>query len=121
MHVDTGDTAWLLVSAALVLFMTPGLAIFYGGMVRSKHVLTMLAQNFAVIAVVSIVWAAFAYSFAFGLSYDKIASAPISIMQPTLFDSATFVWNGDNCAKPALLSQIPPAVTTPPTNYVCAP
>ena len=66
MHVDTGDTAWLLVSAALVLFMTPGLAIFYGGMVRSKHVLTMLAQNFAVIAVVSIVWAAFAYSFAFG-------------------------------------------------------
>lgn len=61
------------------------------------------------------------YSFAFGLSYDKIASAPISTMQPTLFDSATFVWNGDNWAKPALLSQIPAAVTTPPTNYVCAP
>jgi Amt family ammonium transporter len=72
MHVDTGDTAWLLVSTALVLFMTPGLAIFYGGMVRSKHVLTMLAQNFAVIGVVSIVWAAFAYSFAFGHSNSVI-------------------------------------------------
>ena len=66
MHIDTGDTSWLLVSAALVLFMTPGLAFFYGGMVRSKHVLTMLAQNFAVIAVVSIVWFALAYSEAFG-------------------------------------------------------
>ncbi len=66
MHVDTGDTAWVLVSAALVLFMTPGLAIFYGGMVRSKHVLTMLAQNFAVIAVASLVWTFVAYSIAFG-------------------------------------------------------
>ena len=48
MHIDTGNTAWLLACAALVLFMTPGLAFFYGGMVRSKHVLAMLAQNFAV-------------------------------------------------------------------------
>ena len=66
MHIDTGDTAWLLGCTALVLFMTPGLAIFYGGMVRSKHVLAMLAQNFAVVAVVSIVWAVLAYSVAFG-------------------------------------------------------
>jgi Amt family ammonium transporter len=66
MHINTGDTSWLLVSAALVLFMTPGLAFFYGGMVRSKHVLAMLAQNFAVIAVVSVVWTALAYSLAFG-------------------------------------------------------
>jgi Amt family ammonium transporter len=63
--INAGDTAWVLVSAALVLFMTPGLAFFYGGMVRSKHVLSMLAQNFAVIAVVSLVWAAVAYSLAF--------------------------------------------------------
>jgi ammonium transporter, Amt family len=66
MHIDTGDTAWLLGCTALVLFMTPGLAIFYGGMVRSKHVLAMLAQNFAVVAVVSIVWALLAYTVAFG-------------------------------------------------------
>jgi ammonium transporter, Amt family len=65
MHVNAGDTAWVLVCTALVLFMTPGLALFYGGMVRSKHVLSMLAQNFAVIAVVSIVWALVGFSLAF--------------------------------------------------------
>jgi len=64
--VDAGDTAWVLGSAALVLFMTPGLALFYGGMVRSKHVLAMMVQNLATIAVVSVVWAVFAYSLAFG-------------------------------------------------------
>jgi len=63
--MDTGDTAWLLVCTAMVLFMTPGLALFYGGMVRSKHVLTMLAQNFAVIAVVSIVWVLVGWSLVF--------------------------------------------------------
>src|SRR3954453_19800724 len=66
MHVDAGDTAWVLGSAALVLFMTPGLALFYGGMVRSKNVLAMMVQNLATIAVVSIVWAVAAYSIAFG-------------------------------------------------------
>ncbi len=66
MHINAGDTAWLLLCTTLVLFMTPGLAFFYGGMVRSKHVLSMLAQNFAVIAVVSIVWLALAYTLAFG-------------------------------------------------------
>ncbi|MDA8385954.1 MAG: ammonium transporter, partial [Actinomycetota bacterium] len=56
MHYNAGDTAWVLVSAALVLFMTPGLAFFYGGMVRSKNVLGMLMQNFATMAVVSLIW-----------------------------------------------------------------
>jgi Amt family ammonium transporter len=65
-HVDAGNTAWVLGSAALVLFMTPGLALFYGGMVRSKHVLAMMVQNLGTIAVVSIVWAVVAYSLAFG-------------------------------------------------------
>ncbi|HWB66418.1 MAG TPA: ammonium transporter [Mycobacteriales bacterium] len=66
MHVDSGDTAWLLGSAALVLFMTPGLALFYGGMIRSKNVLAMMVANLGTIAVVSIVWAVIAYSLAFG-------------------------------------------------------
>jgi ammonium transporter, Amt family len=66
MHIDGGDTAWVLGSAALVLFMTPGLALFYGGMVRSKNVLSIMIQNFACIAVVSVVWAVAAYSLAFG-------------------------------------------------------
>jgi len=65
-QIDAGDTAWVLGSAALVLFMTPGLALFYGGMVRSKNVLAMMVQNLAAIAVVSIVWAIAAYSLAFG-------------------------------------------------------
>ncbi|HVT20185.1 MAG TPA: ammonium transporter [Mycobacteriales bacterium] len=64
--MNAGDTAWVLGSAGLVLFMTPGLALFYGGMIRSKNVLAMIIANFATIAVVSIVWALLAYSIAFG-------------------------------------------------------
>ncbi|MCU1678967.1 MAG: amtB2 [Frankiales bacterium] len=63
---DSGDTAWVLISAAMVLFMTPGLALFYAGMVRSKNALAMLLQNVTAIAVVSIVWVLAAYSLAFG-------------------------------------------------------
>jgi Amt family ammonium transporter len=64
--MDTGNTAWLLSSAALVLFMTPGLAFFYGGMVRAKNVLGMLMQNFFAMGLVSVLWAAFVFSLAFG-------------------------------------------------------
>jgi Amt family ammonium transporter len=65
-ELDSGNTAWVLVSAALVLFMIPGLALFYGGMVRAKHVLAMLMQNFFAIGLVSVLWAVVAYSLAFG-------------------------------------------------------
>ena len=54
--INSGDTAWVLASAALVLFMTPGLAFFYGGMVRSKNVLAILMQNYITIGIVSLVW-----------------------------------------------------------------
>ncbi len=64
--MDSGDTAWMLVSTALVLFMTPGLALFYGGMVRSKHVLGMLMQNFAAMGLVAVLWALVGFSLAFG-------------------------------------------------------
>jgi ammonium transporter, Amt family len=64
--IDTGDTAWLLASTALVLLMTPGLAFFYAGMVRAKHVLAMLMQNYVTIAVVSVTWVLVGYSWAFG-------------------------------------------------------
>lgn len=64
--MNSGDTAWVLISAALVLFMTPGLAFFYGGMVRSKNVLGMLMQNFFAIGIVSILWAMIGFSIAFG-------------------------------------------------------
>ena len=64
--VDTGATAWVLASAALVLLMTPGLAFFYSGMVRAKHALGMLMQNYVTIAIVSVVWVLVGFSLAFG-------------------------------------------------------
>ncbi|ENU18274.1 hypothetical protein F994_03397 [Acinetobacter bohemicus ANC 3994] len=65
--LDTGDTAWILVSTALVLLMTiPGLALFYGGMVRKKNVLSTMAHSFVAAAVVSITWVVIGYTLAFG-------------------------------------------------------
>ncbi len=65
-ELDTGATAWVLTSAALVLFMTPGLALFYGGMVRSKNVLAMLMQNVFAMGIVTVLWVLVGYSLAFG-------------------------------------------------------
>ncbi len=64
--MDSGNTAWVLMSAALVLFMTPGLAFFYGGMVRSKNVLAMLMQNIFAMGLVSTIWAIVGFSLVFG-------------------------------------------------------
>ncbi|MCA1710686.1 MAG: ammonium transporter [Actinobacteria bacterium] len=66
MELDTGTTAWVLASAALVLFMTPGLAFFYGGMTRSKSVLNMLMMSFSAIGIVSVLWVLYGYTLAFG-------------------------------------------------------
>jgi Amt family ammonium transporter len=63
---DTGDTAWMLVSSALVLLMLPGLALFYGGMVRSKNVLSTTMHTFAALAIIGVQWIAVGYSLAFG-------------------------------------------------------
>jgi Amt family ammonium transporter len=65
-NVDSGNTAWILASTALVLFMTPGLAFFYGGMVRRKNVLGMLMQNYVVMGIVGVIWVWVTYSLAFG-------------------------------------------------------
>jgi Amt family ammonium transporter len=64
--MDTGDTAWVLASAALVLLMTPGLALFYGGMVRAKSVLNMMMMSFGALALISVLWVLYGYSVAFG-------------------------------------------------------
>src|SRR5919107_945525 len=64
--MDTGDTAWVLVSAALVLLMTPGLALFYGGMVRAKSVLNMMMMSFGALALITVLWVLYGYSVAFG-------------------------------------------------------
>src|SRR6266481_3832914 len=71
--IDTGDTAWMLVSTALVLLMTaPGLALFYGGLVRGKNVLSVLMQSFILMAVISVQWVLFGYSLAFGPDHGGI-------------------------------------------------
>src|SRR5262249_56063456 len=65
--VEWGDTAWMLTSSALVLMMTaPGLALFYGGLVRTKNVLNLLAQSFVMVALISVQWVLWGYSLSFG-------------------------------------------------------
>src|SRR3712207_1946643 len=91
MEISAGDTAWVLASAALVLFMTPGLALFYGGMVRSKNVLGMLMANFFTITIVTLIWVLIGFTLAFGtdagggiiggmdfLGLDDVGAEPLS-------------------------------------------
>src|SRR3954462_9836828 len=71
MKIDPANTAWMLTATALVLFMTlPGLALFYGGLVRTKNVLSVLMQCFAITCVVTIAWVVVGYSLAFGDAND---------------------------------------------------
>lgn len=70
--VNGADTAWLLISGALVLFMTPGLALFYGGMVRAKSALNMMMMSFSAMGVVTIIWVLYGYSIAFGNDHAGI-------------------------------------------------
>ena len=64
--ISAGDTAWVLASSALVLLMTPGLALFYGGMVRSKSVLNMMMMSLISIGIVSVLWVIYGFKLAFG-------------------------------------------------------
>jgi len=66
MPISDGDTAWILVSTALVMLMTPGVALLYGGMVRQKNVLSTIMMSFAILALVGVLWVLFGYSFGFG-------------------------------------------------------
>jgi len=66
--VDTGDTAFMIVSMALVMFMTPGLAFFYGGLVRQQNVLTIMMQNFVCMGMVTMIWVLWGFSLVFGNS-----------------------------------------------------
>ncbi len=73
-RIDSGDTAWMLVSSALVLFMTiPGLALFYGGLVRRKNILNIFMQSFMITAVISLEWVMVGYSLSFGSSGGAMA------------------------------------------------
>ncbi|MCE1178822.1 MAG: ammonium transporter [Micrococcales bacterium] len=76
MDINTGDTAWVLISAALVLLMTPGLALFYGGMVRAKSVLNMMMMSFVSMATIGVVWCLWGYSQTFGESLGGVVGNP---------------------------------------------
>ena len=83
---NAGDTAWVLISAALVFIMTPGLALFYGGMVRSKNVLTTIMQSMFVLGLISVEWVILGYAMTFGTdvsgfigSLDKIGLAGVGM------------------------------------------
>jgi len=72
MAIDTGDTAWILISAALVMLMIPGLALFYGGMVRRKNVLSTLMMSFILLGLIGVLWVLYGYSLGFGPDLGSI-------------------------------------------------
>lgn len=74
--VDAGDTAWMLVSSAFVLLMTPGLAFFYGGMVHRKHIISTMLQSFVALGVVSVLWVLVGFSLCFGESLGGVIGDP---------------------------------------------
>ena len=73
--LDTGNTAWMMMSTILVLLMSiPGIALFYGGLVRQKNVLSIVMQTMLIVGAVSIIWVAFGYSWAFDDSYFRLTT-----------------------------------------------
>jgi ammonium transporter, Amt family len=72
MHINAGDTAWMLTSTALVLVMMPGLAMFYGGLVGAKNVIATMVQSFVAIGVISLLWVILGYSLAFGADHGGV-------------------------------------------------
>jgi Amt family ammonium transporter len=96
MSTNSGDTAWLLMSSALVMLMTPGLALFYGGMVRRKNILSTIMMSFVCLGLVGLLWVLYGYSLAFGadkggfiggLNYiglNNVGQAPSSVYATTV-------------------------------------
>jgi ammonium transporter, Amt family len=98
--LNTGDTAWMLASSALVLLMTPGLALFYGGMVNSKNVISTMLQSFICMGVISVVWIVVGFSLAFGTSINGFVGDP----------STFFMFKGVLDGKPWSLAPTIPLV-----------
>jgi Amt family ammonium transporter len=115
--IDTGDTAWILISTALVMLMTPGLALFYGGMVRGKNVLGTIMQSFFAIAIISVQWILIGYSLSFGpdiggiignfdwIGLNGVGIAPNSDYAPTVPHLAFMMYQ-------AMFAVITPALIT---------
>ena len=80
MHINAGDTAWMLTSTALVFFMMPGLALFYGGLVGAKNVIATMVQSFVAIGVISLLWVIIGYSLAFGADHWGVIGSLQNVM-----------------------------------------
>jgi Amt family ammonium transporter len=106
--VDTGDTAWVLASAALVLLMTPGLALFYGGMVRAKSVLNMMMMSFGALALISVLWVLYGYSMAFGNDVGAgLVGSPFEFFGLSKLLGTTAVDGGNLFVATQLVGSIP--------------
>jgi ammonium transporter, Amt family len=92
--INTGDTAWMLISSALVLLMTPGLAFFYGGLVRSRNVLNTMMMSLVLMAIVGVTWVLWGYSLAF--SYDSVKTVKDAIEVTTNPFIGNLNWFGLN-------------------------
>ncbi|KIA82263.1 ammonium transporter [Chromobacterium amazonense] len=104
--INSGDTAWMLTSTALVLFMTiPGLALFYGGMVRKKNVLATLMQSFAITALVTVLWAVVGYSLAF-----TVGNPYIGDLSRFMLDGMVYMKDAGKLAVHPLAGTIPESV-----------
>ncbi len=121
---DTGDTAWMLASSALVLLMTPGLAFFYGGMVRAKGVLNMMMMSISAMGVVGVLWVLYGYSVAFGQDRGNFIGDPTQyfglkgLIGGTYLATAAVPAAGTTPAVDAVPSMIPLAGTIPATVFV---
>ncbi|WP_067658728.1 ammonium transporter [Nocardia harenae] len=111
---DAGDTAWMLASAALVLLMTPGLAFFYGGMVRAKNVLNMIMMSISAMGLITILWALYGFSIAFGEDKGNL------IGDPTQYFGLAKVFGGEYLAStdPEAPAAIPLFGTIPLSVFV---
>ncbi|MEV6372275.1 ammonium transporter [Micromonospora musae] len=90
--IDTGNTAWLLISSAIVLLMTPGLALFYGGLNRSKGVLNMMMMSFSSMGLISILWLFYGFTVAFGDDQNGIWGDPGQYLGTKTFMAETDLW-----------------------------
>src|SRR5271167_5031318 len=113
---DTGDTAWMLASSALVLLMTPGLAFFYGGMVRARSVLNMLMMSVSAMGVVTVLWVLYGYSMAFGNDTDSVVGDPSEYFGLKGLIGGNSV--AADAAKGVAATNIPLAGTLPQTVFV---
>ncbi|MEU4568453.1 ammonium transporter [Micromonospora sp. NPDC023956] len=90
--IDTGNTAWLLISSAIVLLMTPGLALFYGGLNRSKGVLNMIMMSFSAMGLVSVLWLFYGFSMAFGTDQGGVIGDVGQYLGTKTFMAETDLW-----------------------------